>query len=979
MTRTGMLACQRGLQCLLLLLTCCCSLLPLPAWSLPAVEIGNHFRYQQIGLQTLHYLDASGELNVSDIRMLPAADWMVTEANTPTYGFINDALWIKFKVHNSADTEQEMLLNVAYAALDQVDVFVEDNHHFINYYRTGDIFPFRYRPVRNHQFVFPFDTYPGQQLTIYIRVQTSGSLQAPLNLWHRNHYFEDQQPMWVAESVYYGVMIVMIIYNLFIYTIVRHFSYVLYSLTAFGGFMFNASIQGIGFQYLWPWLPAVNQWAIPFSISMFGAFSMLFSISLLDIKSRAPRIYQLQMLFFFIWSSLLVGSLFLPYHLIIVLCSAIGVISAHISLFCGFYMLYLGQRVARYYCLAFTCLIGSWLVTSSSKFGLIPSTPWIEHAIQIGSALDAILLSFALADRINMERLGKEEAQRHALESERRAAQEQSRYLELKMRSEIEEVKAQEKVIRAEETSRAKSEFLATMSHEIRTPMNGVLGMAELLQDADLSPVHRHYVDVIASSGNALLNIINDILDYSKIEAGKLSIEHIDFDLDQLCQECASVFSTTAEDKGLELICSLEPGTPVCIKSDPTRLRQIILNLMGNAFKFTNTGRISLRVSELESQEQGNLHTLRFAIADSGIGISAENQAKLFQAFSQVDSSITREYGGTGLGLSISKQLSQLLGGEIGLASEAGKGSCFWFTIRCQLADAQFARENIISLTPLKGKKLLIVDDSPEFIDIVKEQTEAWGMRTASAFYGEKALHLLREASAQGEPFDLVALDMNMPGMTGIECSSLIKQDNDIAECRRILLTAMRNMPSKEALDAAGIDLLLQKPASVRALRQAMMELLSTPQNITDQTPGPTTSPLQSKRVMVVEDNSVNQMVICGKLKKLQMITTVCNNGQEAVDLYVEQHDQFDLILMDCEMPVMDGYEACKRIRAFEHEQQLKPVTIIALTAHALHEHTRKARRYGMDDHIAKPVNFDTLRDTLLMHLMPDAPDQARG
>ncbi|RLU02664.1 MAG: response regulator [Ketobacter sp.] len=964
---------------LLLILTCWLALRPAAGWGQQAINIESNFRHQEIGLQTLHLLDQEGRFDISTIRSLPDSRWLVPQANTPTYGFSKDVLWIKFKLHNRADKDQELILNIAYAALDQVDVFIENHHQFTNYYRTGDTFPFSYRPVRNHQFVFPFTAYRNQEHTIYIRIETNGALQAPVSLWHRNHFFEDQQPLWVAESVYYGVMIVMIIYNLFIYTIVRHRSYVLYSVTAFASFMFNASIQGVGFQYLWPWLPDINQWAIPFSISLFGAFSMLFSISLLDVRIRAPRIYRLKMFFFLVWSVLLVGSLVLPYHLSIILCASVGVVSAHVSLFCGFYMLYLGQRVARYYCLAFTFLIATWLITSAARFGFIPSTILIEHAIQIGSALEIILLSFALADRINTERKGKEAAQKQALESERRAAREQARYLELKMRSQIEEVKAQEKVIRAEETSRAKSEFLATMSHEIRTPMNGILGMASLLQDSDIPPAQRHYVDVIASSGNALLNIINDILDYSKIEAGKLSIEHIDFDLDQLCQECAALFSTTAEDKDLELICSLAPGTPTFIKSDPTRLRQIILNLLGNAFKFTNTGRITLRVEELKEQSEGDQHMLRFSISDTGIGIDQEHQNKLFQAFSQVDSSITREYGGTGLGLSISKQLSQLMGGDIGLDSEPGKGSCFWFTIRCRLADAQFTRENIVSLTPLKGKRLLVVDDSPAFVKVVREQAGTWGMRTEEAFYGEKALQMFAEAIKQDDPFDLITLDMNMPGMTGMECSQRIKELDSQHHCRMILLTAMRNMPSQPELESAGIDLALQKPASARALRQSMMGLLHHRQRKALSASRPVDSPLRGKRILVVEDNDVNQLVICGMLKKLQLEYSVTGNGLEAVHLYAQQHDQFDLILMDCEMPVMDGYEASKRIRQLETEQNLSPIPILALTAHALQEHSQHAIRSGMNDHIAKPVNFDTLRGALTAYLLPAAPGQAQN
>lgn len=967
--------CQHSVRWLqrLVLLLC---VLPTVVWGQSPIEIDSNFHHQNIGMQSLHYLDQSGKLDIADIRTLNDEFWQKPDVETPSYGYSRDILWVKFTVQSIAQKEVQLLFNLDYAALDKVEVFIEHNGNLTNHYLTGDTFPFDSRPIENHHFVFPFDIRESETRDVYLRVETEGTLQAPISLWNRYNFFQDQKPLWMAESMYYGVMMVMIIYNLMIYSIVRHSSYILYAGVAFSNFLFNAAIQGVGFQYIWPNVPSVNQWAIPFSIALFGLTSNLFAVSLLDIKARAPRLYWSMIAFAAVWFVLLISCLILPYATTLRITSIAGLFSEVITVYAGFYMLYKGQRVARYYCLAFQCLIISWVITSLSKFGITPSTPLFEHAIQIGSLLEIILLSFALADRINVERQDKELAQKKALESERRAAQEQSRYLELKLNSEIEEMQAKEKVIRAEETSKAKSEFLATMSHEIRTPMNGVLGMAALLQDADLAPAHRHYVDVIASSGKALLNIINDILDYSKIEAGKLEIEHVDFDLDQLCLECASVFSVTAEEKELELLCSLAPGTPTFINSDPTRLRQIILNLMGNAFKFTNTGRVSLRVSEISELSEGKYHRLRFDISDTGIGISKENQEKLFQAFSQADSSVTREYGGTGLGLSISKKLAHLMGGEIGVESTEGEGSCFWFSIDCELADATFTRENIVSLTSLKGKKLLIVDDSPEFTKVIKEQAESWGMRPTVAYYGEKALQMMRSAHQQGSPFEVVTLDINMPGMSGLECAELMAAAEDIPDCHRILLTAMRHSLSKAELEAKGIALAIQKPASVRTLRQTFMSLFQgtthdhkTPAKASNQ-------PLQGKQALVVEDNTVNQMVVSGMLKKLGIGVTIAANGEDAVKLYQSRHKEFDIILMDCEMPVMDGYEATGHIRKLERGTGIGHIPILALTAHALPEHATKAIRAGMNSHIAKPLDMHGLEEKLIEYLLPNRSDQ---
>lgn len=536
------------------------------------------------------------------------------------------------------------------------------------------------------------------------------------------------------------------------------------------------------------------------------------------------------------------------------------------------------------------------------------------------------------------------------------------------------EAESKKKVDQAEAENRAKSLFLATMSHEIRTPMNGVIGMTELLQSAELEPQQRQYVEVISNSGKALLNIINDILDYSKIEAGKLELESVNFDLDKLCLDVASVFSLTSEKKQLEFLVSVKPGTPLFVKSDPTRLRQILLNLIGNAFKFTHEGGIYLRIYPLPAAPGTTTHTLRFDIQDTGIGMSAEQMAQLFEAFTQADSTTTRKFGGTGLGLSISKSLAELMGGEVGVESEAGKGSKFWFTIQCEPAEADFVQQHELSTRSLHNKRVLFVDDSVEFTQVVVEQANGWGMQAEAAYHGDAALQLLKEAKQNGNPFDIVSLDMNMPGKNGVEVAQAIQADPDLAGTRLVLLTAMRITPPKDELEQAGISAAMQKPASARALKECFLRLLGARLPDQIQRNEQQSLPLDGANVLVAEDNSVNQIVIKNMLKKLGVTCTIAQNGFSAVRHFEDASPAYDLVLMDCEMPEMDGFEATRAIRRLEQENQLTPTPILALTAHAMKEHLLLCHECGMDDCLSKPIELDALQDKLFAFIHPE-PD----
>ncbi|MDY0975536.1 response regulator [Massilia sp. CFBP9012] len=852
-------------------------------------------------------------------------------------GMLPGTTWLRIPVTVPTDATNGWVLQVDYALLDELDVYLARPAGVEKIASLGRMQAPSGESLAGRVPGALLRLTPGTDYTVLLRVRSVGPKILPITFMQPHAVLPEALGEQILQGLLLGLRITLFLYAIGQWITLRDHLFGKYALLAAGVTVYSAAWFGIAGQYVWPG----NAWLLEHGAGIASILASCGAYLFVEQSLARPgrdRIFSLLMktlAALCVVTALGFGFGLISHRYLVMIVGTLGILPMLLGLPGAFRRARAGDMVGTYFLIGWAGAFACALITAQLINGRLPANFWTMHALVFGSTFDMLVFMRILGLRTKAIR---------------------------------------EAMLRAEASTRMKSEFLANMSHEIRTPMNAIIGMSRLALMSEPAPALRNYLGKILGASEHLMGIINDILDFSRIEAGKLHLEEVQFDLNELLEHLSSLTAVKAEAKGLELVFRVGPDVPTRLIGDPLRLGQVLINLTGNAVKFTEHGEIVVAV-EADKTVAGRV-MLAFSVRDTGIGMTEEAIGRLFQSFSQADSSTTRKYGGTGLGLSISRQLVELMGGDIAVRSTPRKGSCFTFSVPLGIADDQSAPAAPMRQALLQDVRALVVDDSATARSALSEMLAGLGMRADTAASGEDCLALLARADAAGQPYQVVLMDYLMPGLDGMETIRRIRRGaqehgHDCPPPAILMISACTRETVMEEEGELPVDAFLHKPVGpallYHSLLQALHPQLGPIEPMEKYLPAMADLPrLDGARILLAEDNANNREVALEFMAAARMQVDVAFNGVEAVRM--ARAGDYDLVLMDIQMPEMDGLTATREIRL---DSRLRELPIVAMTAHALASDRALSRLAGMNDHVTKPIDPDLLFCTLLKWIDP--------